>query len=558
MKVALIQMNPTVGALADNALAIEWMAKRAAKAGAALAVFPELALSGYPPEDLVFKKHFVQDCRETAESLATRIPTGIEIIFGCPWIDSVMPFEVYNAALVVRNAKIVEVYRKMLLPNYGVFDEKRVFRKGEEPLVYETGGSRISVQICEDSWFPEEGPCSRIQSRKPDFMVNLSASPYDRGKLQTRIAALGSSARFLKRPLLFANLVGGQDELVFDGTSLALSPSGEPVARAPRFEEDMMLVDVTRRGVTPISPVSPPMEDREEVYAALTLGLRDYVEKNRFKKVIIALSGGVDSALVAAIAVDALGGDRVVGLTMPSQFSSAGTRNDARQLAENLGIEFREVAIQSLYETALDVLTPYWPDREPDTTEENLQARIRGNLVMAFSNKFGWLVLATGNKSEIAVGYCTLYGDMCGGFAVIKDVPKTLVWELCRWRNSRGDAPVIPPSTIERPPSAELRPHQKDSDSLPDYAVLDAILALYVEQDRSLEEIVDEGFDEEVVARVARLVDINEYKRRQAAPGIKITPKAFGRDRRLPITNAYRDTLPTRDPARTTTQNGSP
>lgn len=540
MKVALIQMNPTVGALADNAEAVEGMAQRAAEAGAELAVFPELSLSGYPPEDLILKDHFLRDCRETAKALATRLPPAMPIILGCPWLDESMPRKVYNAALVIVDGVIDGVYRKMLLPNYGVFDEKRVFSVGETPMVYKVGKHRVGVQICEDSWFPEEGPCATLRSNPPDFVVNLSASPYHRGKLQTRIDALGSSARYLSRPLLHANLVGGQDELVFDGASLALNAEGKPMARAARFKEEMIILDVSRGNIQPGSSTSPTLEDREEVYAALTLGLRDYVEKNRFKKVIVALSGGIDSALVVTIAVDALGPDRVIGLTMPSQFSSEVTKSDARQLAENLGVELHELEIQTLFDTYLESLAPSWADLPTDTTEENLQARIRGNLVMAFSNKFGWLVLTTGNKSEFAVGYCTLYGDMVGGFAVIKDVPKTLVWDLSKWRNLRDGVPVIPPSIIERAPSAELRPGQKDTDNLPPYEVLDSILALYVEEDASLDGIVAAGFDPNIVTKVTRLVDINEYKRRQAPPGIKITPKAFGRDRRLPITNAYR------------------
>ena len=540
LRIALAQINPTVGALAENAEKIRAYAVRAAEAGAGVVVFPELAVSGYPPEDLILKDHFVDDCMGEVERILPALPPGVMCLIGSPWDDTPErepPARAYNAAVVACDGGILGVYRKMLLPNYGVFDEQRVFAAGERPLVVRAGGRRISVQICEDSWCLDQGPCAAFAGGAPELIVNLSASPYHRGKLRSRREALGRAARHGDCPLVYCNLVGGQDELVFDGASLVLDASGGLVARAGQFEEDLLVVDLPLG-----SPRCEPMlPDLEEVYRALSLGLRDYVDKNRFEKVVIALSGGVDSALVGVLAVDALGRERVVGLTMPSPYSSAATLGDARRLAEQLGIPLHEVPIRELFDGYRGALAETFAGRAPDTAEENLQARIRGNLIMAYSNKFGWLVLTTGNKSEVAVGYCTLYGDMVGGFAVLKDVPKTLVWELCRWRNARSERPVIPPTTIDRPPSAELRPDQRDTDSLPPYPVLDPILERYVEQDASVDEIAAAGFDRAMVERVARLVDGSEYKRRQSAPGVKITPKAFGRDRRLPITNAYRD-----------------
>ena len=560
--VGLAQLNTTVGALDANADKIAAMAEKAAKDGADIIVFPELALSGYPPEDLILKQHFVDDCETRLDSLAKRLPSDRVVIVGSP---TGTRGQAYNAAVVFHGGWRAGEYRKMLLPNYGVFDEKRVFLPGDKPGLLSVGGARIGLHICEDSWFTGAATCTALQPLQPDALINLSASPYHRGKWHIRADVLGKTARFLKTHLLYCNLVGGQDELVFDGASIALRPDGEIVARARQFAEDMMLITVPLLGKKPapageqsvhriqveyVKPEAPPklvaqpmariMDDVEEVYAALQLGLRDYTTKNGFSRAVVALSGGIDSALVAAIAVDALGRDKVVGITLPSQFSSKETRGDAEVLAHNLGIEFHALPIQPVFEKFLGDIQGLWPGRPPDTTEENLQARIRGTLVMALSNKFGWLVLTTGNKSELATGYCTLYGDMAGGFAVIKDVPKTLVFELAAWRNRQGHKPVIPPSTIARPPSAELRPNQKDSDSLPPYDALDPILELYVEQDLSAEDIIARGHDADMVHKTVRLVDLNEYKRRQGAPGIKITPKAFGRDRRMPITNLYR------------------
>jgi len=533
IRTVLAQINLTVGAIDSNAQAILQSARLASADGARLAVFPELAISGYPPEDLVLKPHFVADCMERARRLAGELPPDETVIFGCPHAEN---GRVFNAAYVATGGSIRHVYRKMLLPNYGVFDELRVFTPGTEPLVITIGGWKLGLHICEDSWFADQQPARAMAAAEVAAVINISASPYHRGKLGLREQTLKLAARACSAPLLYCNLVGGQDELVFDGASLWVAPDNRILARAHQFAEDRLVGELPASGGARIAPA---LDDTAEVYAALTLGLRDYVEKNGFKKAVVALSGGIDSALVAALAVDALGRERVAGVTMPSVFSSAATIGDAELVARNLGIAFHTVPIKRLHAAYLEELAPLWPERAPDTTEENLQARIRGNIIMALSNKFGWLVLTTGNKSELATGYCTLYGDMAGGFAVIKDVPKTLVFELAKWRNRQGPAPVIPTTTIARPPTAELRPDQKDTDSLPPYELLDAILERYVEQDMGVEEIVADGFDAATVRRVARLVDLNEYKRRQGAPGIKITPKAFGRDRRLPITTAY-------------------
>ena len=567
--VALVQIDAAVGALDQNAGKIIRFSEQAAEQGASVIVFPELVLSGYPPEDLVLKKHFVADCERQLNDLACRLPPDRVVILGSPLaVDG----KVHNSAAVFFEGRIAGYYHKMLLPNYGVFDEKRVFAPGIKPLVIEAGPARIGVHICEDSWFPEEQSSAQLQDVRLDALVNLSASPFYSGKIGLREQVLRRTAVSLDTYVFYCNLIGGQDELVFDGASMVLSPEGLLVARARQFEEDILhLLMPIRSDRT--SPASGKLNDRvgrvvinlkmdvssgksvkslpepriemlgsdlEQTYDALKTGLRDYVGKNGFSRTVVALSGGIDSALVATLAVDALGAGRVTGVTMPSQYSSAGTRGDAELLATNLGIEFRTLSIQGLYQAYLDELSNVWKGMKPDATEENIQARIRGTLIMALSNKYGWLVLTTGNKSELATGYCTLYGDMAGGFAVIKDVPKTLVFELARWRNRHGPGPVIPQSTIDRPPSAELRPNQKDSDSLPPYDILDAILERYVEKDMGFDEIVAEGFDSQVVKRVVRMVDLNEYKRRQGPPGVKITPKAFGRDRRMPITNLYR------------------
>jgi len=567
-RLALAQINPTVGALSANrALILSW-AHKAAAAGAHVVVFPELALCGYPPEDLVLRPHFVESCRREIERLAEDLPRSLIALVGLPLAGKERPI---NAAAVMADGKMTAHYAKRRLPNYGVFDEQRIFEPGRRPLCIQCRGLRIGLHICEDSWFPEAGETTGLADLGLSVLVNLSASPFHRGKSDTRQHILQRTAEAVNAPLAYCNVVGGQDELVFDGGSMVLFPDRSPPRRATRFAEDMLLIDLPvpmegRLIDEPFPPdvdwvflsdklhqdTPPPIplralaepDELREVYEALCLGLRDYTDKNGFRDVLVAISGGIDSALVATLAVDALGAHRVHGISLPTRFSSEGTRNDALRLAGNLGIPMPMLPIQGLFEDFLGLLRPQWEGRAEDVTEENLQARLRGNIVMALSNKFGRLVLTTGNKSELATGYCTLYGDMCGGFAVIKDVPKTMVFDLCRWINRQAGAERIPADTIDRPPSAELREDQKDSDSLPPYAILDAILERYVERDQGLEEIVAAGQDPAVAARVIRLVDLNEYKRRQAAPGIKITPKAFGRDRRMPITNQYRNLSP--------------
>ena len=552
---ALVQVNASVGALVPNAHKIARLAREAAERGARLIAVPELALSGYPPEDLVLKKHFTKDCDAALRLLAKELPKEAITVVGTP---RRVKNEVFNAAAIFAGGKLLGFYHKMLLPNYGVFDEKRVFAAGQRPCIIEWAGLRVGLHICEDSW-DAAGPAVRaLRDARVQAVLNISASPYHRGKLKIRQKVLGAAARAIGAPLLYANLVGGQDELVFDGASMALDARGRLIARAAQFREETLFVEVPTIGKRTVAAgvdggsrnavsarvyksgtIAPALDDLGEVYAALKLGLRDYVDKNGFSKVVLGVSGGIDSALVATLCVDALGADRVIGVTMPSRYSSNDTLSDALLLGKNLGIEVKTLPIKRLHDEYLKELAPLWPNRLPDVTEENLQARIRGNIVMALSNKFGWLAVTTGNKSEIATGYCTLYGDMAGGFSVIKDVPKTLVWALSRWRNKQEGHELIPESTIDRPPTAELRENQKDQDTLPPYPVLDGIIERYVEQDRSVDDIVRAGFESAVVKRVVRMIDRSEYKRRQGAPGVKITPKAFGRDRRLPITNLY-------------------
>ena len=544
MKFALIQMNPTVGAVAENAAKIVRRAREAAAAGAGVAVFPEQALCGYPPDDLVLRPSFMDAVEAEAGKLAAALPAEMLVLVGAPLrADG----RLYNAALLFHGGRRVAAARKMLLPNYGVFDERRIFAPGAAPLIHEHQGLRLAVHICEDSWWPE-GESFRGLRGAGDVLVNLSASPYCRGRENDREDMARQAAAAAGAPMLYTNIVGGQDELVFDGGGMAVDAAGRVVARTELFREGMLLVDLVpgAGGWTPAPGRLAPLPDAvEEVYEALKLGLQDYVNKNGFPGVIVALSGGIDSALVAAIAVDALGKERVFGVTLPSVITSRETFSDALELARRLGIPCLQIPIAPAVDALAGMLAPAcaavdWTPPLPGTLmEENLQARIRGLVAMALSNKYGHMVVTTGNKSEMATGYATLYGDMCGGFALIKDVPKLLVFELARWRNRRGE--VIPPTTISRPPSAELKPGQRDSDSLPPYDILDPILERYVEQQAGVREILADGFDEATVRKVARLVDRSEYKRRQGAPGVKITPKAFGRDRRMPITNGFRE-----------------
>ena len=557
----MAQINPTVGDLAGNARRIVELCGQAQHAGAQLVVFGELAVCGYPPEDLLLKKHFAEDNLRTVKNLAKQC-SDIPVIVGFA-----EPAEsgCYNSAAVLAQGKIAGVYRKMHLPNYGVFDERRYFQPGDCPAVVQIDGQKLALTICEDIWADVDlsellGPKGSVQG-----LINLSASPFHAGKMSLRQELLVKRARQLSGPICYVNLVGGQDELVFDGGSTITNSSGNIIAAGRRFTEDLIVADVplpesseqakgkspskVKRIVveskpTPDAPAIPArtaenMNHLQEIYEALLLGTGDYVRKNGFAKTVLGLSGGIDSALTATIAVDALGAENVVAVTMPSQYSSDETRSDAAKTAGNLGIKLITVGIEDVFEKYLEVLTQAYGSGEPKLENENLQARIRGNILMALSNRFGWLVLATGNKSEIAVGYCTLYGDMVGGFGILKDVFKTTVYKLADYVNDKAGREVIPAGTIERAPSAELRPNQKDSDSLPPYDVLDKILKRYVEQDKALDDIVAEGFQAQVVREVIRLVDHSEFKRRQSAPGVRITPKAFGRDRREPITNRY-------------------
>ena len=572
LRVALAQINTTIGDLEGNASKIVEYIGRARDASADVVAFPELAITGYPPEDLVLRRSFVEDNVAVLERTIVPATAGIAAVVG--FID--LQEDVHNAAAVAYNGTVVGRYHKQFLPNYGVFDENRYFQRGTDSPVFVIAGVDVGVNICEDIWYPE-GP-TRDQARAgAEVIINITGSPYHRGKGAYRENMISTRASDNLVVVCYANMVGGQDELVFDGHSIICDERGNLVARSPQFVEDLLIHDIDVDGIvqarlhdprgrkereprsdmkatrTIVSSarsvqerrssaprITNPLEDVAEVWGALVLGTRDYVRKTGFKKVGIALSGGIDSSLVAAIAVEALGGENVVGVSMPSRFSSEGSKIDAQLLAERLGMEFMTIPIEGTFEASLEMLAPAFKDTQFGVAEENLQARIRGNVMMSLSNKFGWLVLTTGNKSELATGYCTLYGDMAGGYAVIKDVPKTLVYAVSRYANERASRDVIPQAVIDKPPSAELRPDQLDSDSLPPYETLDPILEAYVEDDRTLDEIVAMGFDRAIVERVAGLVDRNEYKRRQAPPGVKITQRAFGRDRRLPIANQYR------------------
>jgi len=556
VRVALAQLNQTVGALEANATAILRHATDARHRGAQIMVCPELAVPGYPPEDLVFKPSFVAANLRAVRQLASQ--TGeMPIVVGFVDLDG---GNLYDAAAVLQHGRIMGVYRKIKLPNYGVFDEKRYFASGPTGLVLDTGPLRIGVTICEDLWVPN-GPHIEEAQSGATLIVNLSASPYHHGKWRERQRLITTVAREANAAVAYANMVGGQDELVFDGFSLVTDSRGQILAQAPGFEEELLVVDVpveesvprepAGSQILPLSlPIHPgttlqapeichPASTEEEIYQALVLATRDYVRKNGFADALIGLSGGIDSALVASIAVDALGPTHVHCLFMPSVFTSEESTEDAKTLSRDLGIPLRTIPIDPAIDTYRELLAPVFAELKEDITEENLQARIRGNLLMALSNKLGFLVLTTGNKSEMACGYATLYGDMAGGFAVIKDVLKTMVFRLVVHRNARARGPWLPKRLLTKAPSAELRPHQKDTDSLPPYDVLDPILEAYVEEDLPVEAIVARGFPRDVVRRVARLVDRAEYKRRQAPPGVKITSKAFGRDRRLPITNRF-------------------
>ena len=572
-RLAMAQINVTVGDLSGNTEKIVHYVEEARALNADLVAFPELAIPGYPPEDLVFKPQFVQENIEKLDEVVAA-SAGIAVVVGFVDADT----HIHNAAAVAYDRKLAGVYHKMFLPNYGVFDEDRYFQAGSSCPVFLINGTPVGVSICEDIWYPN-GPLVSQQAAGAEVAININGSPYHAGKRAFREKMLATRASDHGMFVGYVNLVGGQDELVFDGASMVLNPQGEVSAQASQFVEELVVADIDVESVfrfrlrdsrprkggnvsgtnaeesdtvfvsghqqsTDRAPLTSPKpciyDGPAEVYQALVLGTRDYVAKSGFAKVLVALSGGIDSSLVATIAADAIGAENVVAVAMPSRFSSEGSVLDARRLSESLGLKLWEISIEDGFSALLDTLAPHFEGTEFGVAEENLQSRIRGNLIMAVSNKFGWLVLTTGNKSESATGYATLYGDMSGGFAVIKDVPKIMVYDLARHRNGLGPKPVIPREVIDKPPSAELRPDQRDQDSLPPYEVLDPILKAYVEDDLTFEEILGRGFDSEVVKQTIALVDRNEYKRRQAPPGIKITPRNFGRDRRMPIANRYR------------------
>jgi NAD+ synthase (glutamine-hydrolysing) len=572
MRLALAQINSVVGDLDGNRDRVLRRLEEAKEAGADLVLFPELVVTGYPPEDLLLRPSFVRAAERTLGEIA-RATRGIVALVGVPLLER----DLFNACAVCAGGEVKAWYRKRFLPNYGVFDEDRYFAPGDDLLLLEHGRTLVGPTICEDVWQPGP-PATDLALAGAELIANISASPFHVGKDREREEMLVTRARDNACFLAFCNAVGGQDELVFDGHSLVLDDEGTVLARAPGFEECLLVVDVdpeevlarrlsdvrrralarergtpqaetvhvgsphpSRNGQRVEAVVAEPLDDLEQMRLALELGLRDYVEKNGFREIVVGVSGGIDSALVAALAAEALGPERVHCVSMPSQFSSPGTRADARQLAEGLGCPFEELPIEPVVEAFRATLAPVFGEREPDLTEENVQARTRGVLLMALSNKFGWLLVATGNKSELSVGYATLYGDMAGGFALLKDVFKTDVFRLARHLNERAGHEVIPQSILDRAPSAELRADQLDEDSLPPYPALDRVLEAYVEQDRSREELTGDGFDRDVVDRAIAMIDRAEYKRRQAPPGVKLRPKAFGRDRRTPITNRWRD-----------------
>ena len=573
-RLALAQINTTVGDIPGNTAKILRYLDMARESQADLVAFPELAITGYPPEDLLFKTSFLRENVAAMEQVIAA-SSGLAVMVGYVELGS----DIYNAAAVGYDGRLVDTYRKMYLPNYGVFDEDRYFRRGEACPVYVINGVAVGAGICEDLWYPV-GPIAVQRQAGAELVVNINASPFHAGKASQREQMIATRAADNELFVAYLNTVGGQDELVFDGASVVYDMNGGVAARGPAFEETLVVADLdidsvfrnrlrdprprkenpailneignsrvvevsnpsdVERDPLPASSPATTLPEVEEVYRALVLGTRDYMGKSGFTKALVGLSGGIDSALTATVAADALGRENVVGISMPSRYSSEGSVTDSRELADNLGIEFWVVPIEPAHMAFTDMLEPHFKETAPNVAEENVQARIRGNVLMTVSNKFGWLVLTTGNKSEMAMGYATLYGDMAGGFAVLKDVPKTLVYDLCRWRNLHG-SPLspIPTAIIEKPPSAELKADQLDQDTLPPYEDLDPVITAYVEEDHSYQEMVEAGFDPQVVRQVINFADRNEYKRRQAPPGVKITPRAFGKDRRLPIVNRYR------------------
>ena len=531
IKIALAQINPTVGILRENCVKIISYIKNAKQKGADMVIFPELALVGYPPEDLLHKSHFIEKNKHFL-NVIKRHANGIVVLLG--FVDRRKDF-IYNACALIQDKKIQDVYHKIVLPNYGVFDEKRYFSHGDTLSLYELKNHRFTVSICEDAW--ESEFIGSLKDKQLDFIVNISASPFHLGKVAIRERILSRAAKQANSFAFYCNLVGGQDEIVFDGTSKVFSPQGKLIACASRFREDLLIFNLNKKKKYPTKKFKS--KDNEETFAALGLGLHDYVKKNGFQKVVVGVSGGIDSAVVVALAALTLGKNNVHALIMPSCYTSKGAFLDAKKICNNLGVSYSIVEIDNILEAYLKDLKLHFKGREPDKTEENLQARIRGNILMAFSNKFRYMVINTGNKSENSCGYCTLYGDMVGGFGVLKDVPKLLVYKLAHYINKISSKKLILTSIIKRVPSAELKPNQKDSDALPSYEVLDPILKLYVEDDLSLEQIVRKGFSKSLVRKIIKMVDTNEYKRRQSPVGIKITARAFGKDRRMPITNKF-------------------
>lgn len=541
VRVGMAQLNQIVGDLEGNRQRIEADYRKAVVAGCHVVVFPELATSGYPPEDLVLKPAFVQDNIASLHKFAQTTGECAAVVGFVHEEDGVL----YNAAAMCHNGVVMHIYRKQLLPNYAVFDEDRYFEAGPQrvsdqvPGLFHIAGVPVAMSVCEDIWWPD-GPVARQAAEGAKINLNINASPFHDGKHHDREEMLSDRARSSRCAIVYVNQVGGQDELLFDGSSVAFDATGKVVARAPSFVPDFRVVDIAVDGKLGNGDIEPFASDIDRMYDALVLGTRDYVTKNGFRDVVIGLSGGIDSSIVAAIAVDALGAAHVHGVAMPSRYSSQGSLDDAQALAENLGIDYRVISIEPAFSQYLQMLSPSFEGRDPDLTEENLQSRCRGVTLMALSNKFNWMVLTTGNKSELAVGYFTIYGDSVGGYAVIKDVLKTQVFALSDHVNKRMGREIIPASVLTKPPSAELRPDQRDDQSLPPYEELDPILELYVDGDKTVPEIIALGFDAGVVQRIARLVDVNEYKRRQCAPGARVSTKAFGKDRRMPITNGYR------------------
>ncbi len=574
LRIGLCQINTTVGDIEGNTKKILDYIAKGKKIRADLLVFPEMAVTGYPPEDLLLMTKFIEANLKAVKTIA-KATSSVTAVIGFVNKDG----DIFNSAALLHNGKMIDIYSKTYLPNYGVFDEDRYFQVGKENFIFTLKSTPIGLSICEDLWYPGDPIRTQALYGGAELIVNISSSPYHAGKSTFRDKMISTRASDNMAMVAYCNLVGGQDELIFDGGSLIIDQKGELIIRGKQFEEDLVLADLDMEAVfrmrlhdprirkersseeeknlkkielpdqihsvrkKPALPRrdSKPLDPLAEIYSALVLGTGDYIRKNGFQRVLIGLSGGIDSALTAAVAVDALGQQGVVGVAMPSQYSSKESLDDAKLLAKNLGIRFLTIPITEIFQAYLKTLSPSFKRMKPNVTEENIQARIRGNILMALSNKFGWLVLTTGNKSEMSVGYCTLYGDMAGGYAVLKDVPKTLVYELTKFRNKKEGKAVIPKNVFVKPPSAELRPNQKDEDSLPPYPVLDPILKAYVEEDKGVEDIVKMGFKESMIKEVIQMVDRNEYKRRQSPPGLKITHRALGKDRRLPVTNKYRN-----------------